>query len=907
MTNKTPFQSLDQSRLANDVASYDRRSIDSSSRITTNSTVRNTLTGARMVAPLSTTESQSDMEVMLSEHHGLTPGSLQAGNLFGDADFLLNDLNFSTPNIPPILRNVPEERPVSPTAPTPANNGSAEVGLGHAVITPNKQRAYVEEEFGRSDEEDEDDNNHNKQDTNIFSRIGSPLPSLRNLPGLESWNRRDREPRSEADPGPCWKVSQAEYMDLQADVAKYAQVLPLNFALPSRHTVSHYLERTINSLYRHQPCVHVPTFKVRESLLELILAMCAVGAQLRFESQAGVSAFHASKAILLWRLRDDGEESVVPMHQPPLRHQLAATKTSSMHSLSPTSTAQRSFQPNDSAQPQFSGVEHRSQAAMILPARKQRLQRMQAILTLMSFGSWGPRESLSDAIMLQTLLAMLVRQEGFGLGSESTIVEGGTRLERWHAWIELESWRRIKTVSYYFINLQSLAYNAVPQLTTAELQCNTPGSANEWTATSAPQWEETHASSTITSVPFQTAFQCLFRRDWDDGVTGNSQGRPSISALGNYALIMGILQCIFFLRQRHPVPFAWDTDIDEATGSSLRTGDIRSIIHALHRWQLLWEKCPESTIEPETSASPISFNAIACLRLAWIRIYADLGPSRNLATRDPNLIAQVFTSGPPLRRHPQLTPVILQAIHALSVPIRLGIRFVARSQTMFWSVNQSMCVLECAVVLSKWFDALASSIDYGRITKQERSMLLMLRAMVLESGFFTEADLSALSIAAERRSLASSVSPSGIGVDVDGVNGAGHAHTYQHSRDEGGSTVMPPGPADNNSDQLGTSIIHGDFDIDMTQIFGIDAGQWILQEMTLPTPPSPEVDASSYWHRQISSLRVAVARLWAEVLSDSHVFDLVTTIGRTLNIHSRVMADGMQPISMGPPALHSLS
>lgn len=843
---------------------------------------------------------QHAIDPMPRGQSGLTPGSLQAENLFGYADFLRSDLDFSNATGPPMLQNAEAEHSAGLTSPAPANDSSTRAGAYQGLLKSDQHQTYIEEDGdtgGADDDMDEDDNNNN-QDANIFSRVGSPLPYLRNLPGLKSRNKLDRDPRPDTGSAPCWKVSHAEYVELQADVARHTHVLPLNFILPSRHTVSHYLERTINSLYRHQPCVHVPTFKVRESSLELILAMCAVGAQLRFESQAGIAAFHASKAVLMSRLGDRHKGSIVDSLEQPLGFGADNATTNSFHSQSPISTGQQVPCVNDTSQLQPGVIENQPRATATLSARKQRLQSMQAILTLMSFGSWGPKEPLSEAIMLQSLLAMLVREEGLDLGSEPTMLENGTAMEQWHSWIEIESWRRINIISYYFTNLQSLAYNTIPPLMTAELQCFTPGSADEWAATSAHRWKEICSASKITAVPFQEAFRSLFRREWDGGALGSTQGRPLISALGNYALIVGILQCIFFLRQRHPVPFSGDADTDTDTGSNLRNEDIRSIIRALHRWQSLWEKCPESTIEPEASASPISFNAIACLRLAWIRIYADLGPCRNLATRDPNLIVQVFTSGPPLQRRPRLTPVLLQAIHTLSVPVRLGVKFVARSQTMFWSVNQSLCVLECAVILSKWFEALASSIDYSPMTKQEKNVILMLRAIVLESGFFTEQDLSDLSLAAEKRSLANSSPANGVGLDTASVSGAGEGNTYGQLGVDGNSIFMPPhGSTDNNHDQLGTGIIYDEFDIDVTRTFGID-GDWVLQEMvTMPSPQTPRDDAAVYWQRQISSLRVTVARLWAEVLSDNHVFDLVTTIGRTLNIHSRMMLDGTQPIS----------
>lgn len=49
---------------------------------------------------------------------------------------------------------------------------------------------------------------------------------------------------------------------------------------------------------------------------------------------------------------------------------------------------------------------------------------------------------------------------------------------------------------------------------------------------------------------------------------------------------------------------------------------------------------------------------------------------------------------------------LLYAVHALSIPVRLGVDRVARSQAYFWSVRHSLSGLECAVLLSKWLCSL---------------------------------------------------------------------------------------------------------------------------------------------------------------------------------------------------------
>ncbi len=765
----------------------------------------------------------------------LSSNNLDVANMDFNVNFNVDSLGFS-PQMPMMHQRSDVAQSLAPPPPILAHQDSTQP----AAQPPSPEQKRTEPSKAEN------------RESNVFSRIGSPLPSLHTLPGLDF----KRQPSaSTPETGPCWKVSQVDYVTLQREVLRYSELFSSPLVLPTRHTMSAYLERCINSLYKHQPFFHVPSFKVGTTPLELVLAMCATGAQLRFESQTGVPLFHASKALIMSRLHGRHEETILNGLELPHR---SRSENKSAASFQSPEKARRNSLEND-VQSRTSSDESQPPGADIQITSKQRLQTMQAVLTLMSFGSWGLKGLLGETILLQSLLTMLAREEGLDQESESDIEQGATVQERWQIWINVESWRRVKIITYTFTNLQTLAFNQAPPLATAEVQCQTPGSADEWAATDAQRWLALRNVSRIAAVPFQVAFQDLFQRENEDMTTIPDD--KTISALGSYALIFGVLQCIFFLRQRHPLPYVSSTNPN--AGSNLRDDDIDGIIAALHKWQRLWEKCPESTIEPEAQAGPISFNAIACFRLAWIRLYADLGPIRHLATRDPDLIVRVFSTMPPIQRNPLLTPVLIQAIHALSVPCRLGIKFVARSQSLFWSMNQSLCALECAVILSSWFETLAATIAQSPMSRQEKSLVTMLRGMVLESGFFTEEELAELSPAVD-------------------------------SGENANSSPMPGGASFNDSmghiNFNGQSILNDDFASD-ARIFGMaDLDQWASQEPAMPTPPSPKDDAVA-WQRQISCLRVAVARLWAEVFSTNHVFDLVTTIGKTLNLHSK-MLDG---------------
>lgn len=62
---------------------------------------------------------------------------------------------------------------------------------------------------------------------------------------------------------------------------------------------------------------------------------------------------------------------------------------------------------------------------------------------------------------------------------------------------------------------------------------------------------------------------------------------------------------------------------------------------------------------------------------------------------------------------------LLYSIHMLSIPVRLGVDRVARSQAFFWSVRHSLAGLECAVLLSKWLFSLARSVGTTPLSDSE--------------------------------------------------------------------------------------------------------------------------------------------------------------------------------------------
>lgn len=67
---------------------------------------------------------------------------------------------------------------------------------------------------------------------------------------------------------------------------------------------------------------------------------------------------------------------------------------------------------------------------------------------------------------------------------------------------------------------------------------------------------------------------------------------------------------------------------------------------------------------------------------------------------------------------------VLQSAHSLSIPIRIGIDFVARTQALNWSIVHSLCNLECGLFLAKWLETVTSVLKSGDMLRDDEKRLL---------------------------------------------------------------------------------------------------------------------------------------------------------------------------------------
>ncbi|RJE18477.1 C2H2 transcription factor [Aspergillus sclerotialis] len=535
-----------------------------------------------------------------------------------------------------------------------------------------------------------------------FSNFGSRLPSLQ----PEPHDPEDRIAFSEEGPRAAWDITNADRQIFISKLEEFAHVLPVGFIPPSRHTLSRFFAGYINGLHEHLPFIHVPSLSVAKCFPEVTLALAAAGSHYRFENARGIELFHASKAILLERLRRrDSKQAPHPSWNfippnpgvpPPPGSSIVSNHVGApfqhQHMMPPVDPA--IYTPDDS---------------------DAHMEVIRAFLLLTVFASWERHpELLREVLSLQSTLARLVREHG--LSEPPMNFDNIT----WEEWVRREGSRRTKLIVYCFSNLHSIMYNIPPLILNGELKLNLPCAHDVWKASNATQWRRVYRARHGSDVPFQEAFAKLFLKS-----NGTNSTTP-ISPLGNYILIHALIQQIFFARQLC-------LSAPTMQGTSLRPEDLNVLDCSLSSWKALWKRTPESSIDPQNPAGPIAFTSTALLGLAYIRLHVDLGPSRNLITQDPVQIARALNDSPPIVRSPRLIMALLHSAHALSIPVRLGIDFVARTHSFFWSIQHSLCSLECAFLLSRWLLSIPSTQTDQRLSDHERKLLLWLKSMMDET------------------------------------------------------------------------------------------------------------------------------------------------------------------------------
>lgn len=498
-------------------------------------------------------------------------------------------------------------------------------------------------------------------DSSALSEYGSRLPSLQpeenHAPTSEVNSRQPQHELSPRDPNrrnhAHITVSMQDREAAMEKLASFSPCIHSEVVLPTKHALSRYISAYIAVFNEHYPFLHIPTLHLGTMRVELFLAMAALGARYSREPDASNELFDLAKSV--------GQERLKRRHKPD-----AATDDSR-----DTVIGNR----------QTSHTQGNSRSVM--------LETMQAFVMLTAISLWFRRQpDVYEATHVRSMLDTLIREDIIHYERE-------TRPSTWADWIQYETLKRTRLVVFCFFNIYTIVSDAPPMMLADQLRQDLPCTENEWRATSEQEWLASHDDCTT-----QEDFKVILERLFEPPGSGQSNGssvKARFSSMGGCVLIHAIIQRIWLVRNSD---FHGGLANQQLSPEMMRTFEI-----ALKNWSSCWESGRESSMDPLSPHGPLSFTSIALLRIAYIRINMNMGPIRSLGSWDANIIARSLDSSPPAQRSHRLTRAALHCAHALSIPIKLGINYVAQTQVVYWSNQHALCSLECAVLLAKWLEA----------------------------------------------------------------------------------------------------------------------------------------------------------------------------------------------------------
>jgi len=239
----------------------------------------------------------------------------------------------------------------------------------------------------------------------------------------------------------------------------------------------------------------------------------------------------------------------------------------------------------------------------------------------------------------------------------------------WHAWKTTEEKKRTLYAVFILSSLLVSAYNHPPALTNAEIRLDLPCDEELWSAENAQTWRAMGglAAADGTAIPFGPALGLLLtaaqRQQYRAGAVGAQMGanlqpeempeaelKPS--SFGCLILVNALHNYIWETRQRH-LGRQWTAQETEQMHAHIEP--------ALRAWRAAWASNSRHSLERPNpfGAGPLSADSIPLLDLAYVRLFVNLGRSKEAFwRRDFDAIAdelaggvEMAQPGGPLPRH----------------------------------------------------------------------------------------------------------------------------------------------------------------------------------------------------------------------------------------------------------------
>ncbi|KAA8892645.1 fungal-specific transcription factor domain-containing protein [Sphaerosporella brunnea] len=335
----------------------------------------------------------------------------------------------------------------------------------------------------------------------------------------------------------------------------------------------------------------------------------------------------------------------------------------------------------------------------------------QTLLLNMVFASWsGDAKGLEWAYSIRALLANMVAGGRYEL--QQRLEKRGGKLPTRDEWISDEGCRRTYFAVYIFFGLLTLTFNHTPAISYNEFDAIAlPCSETLWNTEADEQlWREAYINEPTPT--FAEAHNRLLKGD-----------TPLYSAFAARVMINALFLEVWSLK-RSP-------DIVDAVVSEYR-GKLSA---ALDTWHKALDSCTtESMIVPLTAPQkghPLLFNAMAMYRCTAARLEVDfMSIQEALQDHSPEEVASGMTAAADtFTRSESMTKVIQLCFECFQIPALMGIRWVARTSAVNWSVEHPLCGFDLMLILSLWLFKLEQEMDTIPPTAEEQAMLSKVRSL----------------------------------------------------------------------------------------------------------------------------------------------------------------------------------
>ncbi|CCX31284.1 fungal-specific transcription factor domain-containing protein [Pyronema domesticum] len=338
----------------------------------------------------------------------------------------------------------------------------------------------------------------------------------------------------------------------------------------------------------------------------------------------------------------------------------------------------------------------------------------QTLLLNMVFASWsGDAKGVEWAWSIGGLLSNVVA--GGRCELQQRIEKRGDKLPTRQEWIDDEGSRRTYFAVYIFFGLLTLTFNYTSPITPAEfgsIPISLPCSETLWNSPVADDtfWREAYINEPLPS--FADAHARLFSCD-----------TPSYSAFAARVMINTL-----FLE-------VWNTHHTSSVAPAAIADYRNKLAAALATWhRSLDSVTSETMIVPLSSPQkghPLIFNALALYRVTSARLSVDFEQiQRALREHIPEEVASLMTAATDaVDRSPQMTAVIQLCFECFQIPALMGIRWVARTAALNWSVEHPLAGFDLMLILSLWLYKIEDEMETMPPNEEERDMFEKIRAL----------------------------------------------------------------------------------------------------------------------------------------------------------------------------------